>query len=290
VKGATKDLIAPFAQAKISAKRSLTMHLQNEDNGDDAAAMAQMLGFSSFGAQDATHPSKKRRYNPHSDHAVIAPTAAPVGGNVTTQAQHAGTATSAAAAITSPSHIYTNIPPRPPSQRNIASRDLVSPHPVRTGSVAELHNDHEIDLDDEDNNNDNDKSHHAGTDGTDGTDLLNANSGQYQSDISTMLATKDVREGGLLTQSVSHSLPYKPPPGINASPRVAGHGMDNSAMATFLIESGDQEETHRGRGGRKPWWEGYYDPTSNENPWEKLEQAMGLEPKGTWCPRTARSR
>lgn len=33
------------------------------------------------------------------------------------------------------------------------------------------------------------------------------------------------------------------------------------------------------------WWIGYYDPTSNENPWEILERKEGLEPLGTWLPR-----
>ena len=36
---------------------------------------------------------------------------------------------------------------------------------------------------------------------------------------------------------------------------------------------------------RGPWYEGYYDPSSNENPWARLEMAMDLPPKGTWIPR-----
>ncbi|ETS79383.1 hypothetical protein PFICI_09236 [Pestalotiopsis fici W106-1] len=34
----------------------------------------------------------------------------------------------------------------------------------------------------------------------------------------------------------------------------------------------------RRRGGGQPWWEDYYDPTANMNPWEKLEKQSGLEP------------
>ncbi len=43
----------------------------------------------------------------------------------------------------------------------------------------------------------------------------------------------------------------------------------------------------RGGGDRDPsqhWWIGYYDPSSNENPWERLEQARGLKPLGPWLP------
>jgi hypothetical protein len=32
----------------------------------------------------------------------------------------------------------------------------------------------------------------------------------------------------------------------------------------------------------KPWWDGYYDNGSNENPWASLERARGLESKGAW--------
>lgn len=36
-------------------------------------------------------------------------------------------------------------------------------------------------------------------------------------------------------------------------------------------------------GRRNPrWFEGYYDPSFNENPWKRLEAEKGLEPVGTW--------
>lgn len=40
-----------------------------------------------------------------------------------------------------------------------------------------------------------------------------------------------------------------------------------------------------GGAGRRIWWTDYYDPSSNENPWEWLEKARGLEPAGSWLPR-----
>jgi hypothetical protein len=47
----------------------------------------------------------------------------------------------------------------------------------------------------------------------------------------------------------------------------------------------------RGRGGgggwerverNEKWYEGYYDPTFNENPWARLEKEKGLQSVGTW--------
>lgn len=32
------------------------------------------------------------------------------------------------------------------------------------------------------------------------------------------------------------------------------------------------------------WYVDYYDPSSNQNPWERLEQAKGLAPVGPWLP------
>ncbi|KAM5345823.1 hypothetical protein ACJ41O_011684 [Fusarium nematophilum] len=44
-------------------------------------------------------------------------------------------------------------------------------------------------------------------------------------------------------------------------------------------------QQHRQPG--ETWYVGYYDPMSNENPWERLEKARGLEPRGTWLRRGA---
>jgi hypothetical protein len=42
----------------------------------------------------------------------------------------------------------------------------------------------------------------------------------------------------------------------------------------------------RERGQRNEfWYVGYYDPSFNENPWAQLEEANGLEPRGTWVER-----
>ncbi|KAM0528680.1 hypothetical protein ACHAPS_001645 [Verticillium nonalfalfae] len=40
-----------------------------------------------------------------------------------------------------------------------------------------------------------------------------------------------------------------------------------------------------GREPANPWWDGYYDAWSNENPWKALEEKAGLASKGTWIAR-----
>ncbi|KAK1836056.1 hypothetical protein QBC39DRAFT_107750 [Podospora conica] len=49
-----------------------------------------------------------------------------------------------------------------------------------------------------------------------------------------------------------------PPPAHGGRNHGGGHGRDP-------------------RDRKEPWWTEYYDPSSNENPWERLEQARGLE-------------
>ena len=39
--------------------------------------------------------------------------------------------------------------------------------------------------------------------------------------------------------------------------------------------------------GRSQWWLDYYDPSSNENPWQRLEQSRGIESKGEWLTRAS---
>lgn len=47
-----------------------------------------------------------------------------------------------------------------------------------------------------------------------------------------------------------------------------------------------QSTPHRSQDpSRGPWYEGYYDPMSNENPWDRLEKTRGLSSAGPWLPR-----
>lgn len=59
------------------------------------------------------------------------------------------------------------------------------------------------------------------------------------------------------------------------------------AFATGHQQHGKPSGRHEShaRGHNPLWYQGYYDPSSNHNPWEKLEEKLQLIPKGTWLAR-----
>ncbi|KFH42380.1 hypothetical protein ACRE_068990 [Hapsidospora chrysogenum ATCC 11550] len=67
-----------------------------------------------------------------------------------------------------------------------------------------------------------------------------------------------------------HGLPQRPAPGV--PPHNGGR--------TPGPQRGQQYHQRNNEG--QPWYEGYYDSLSNRNPWEKLEKALGLQPRGSW--------
>ncbi|TEA18183.1 hypothetical protein C8034_v011084 [Colletotrichum sidae] len=93
--------------------------------------------------------------------------------------------------------------------------------------------------------------------------------------------------------AAGHSLPQ--PPSLPLRPDASWGREVGTAPTSMPAWSQDQSRSHGhghrgGRGGYqagqrsdgKPWWEGYYDTKSNENPWERLEKKMGVEPRGSW--------
>lgn len=176
----------------------------------DDEAMAQAMGFSSFGAQNRP---QKRKYNPNTD-AII--------GSDSTAAQRA-----AKASATGSNSTPLGVPSRKPDP---------------TAANAD-----EIDLDgDEDEGDD---------------DGITANQAEIPEKPSEAPAPALVRPPGL---------PDRPAPGIG-----------------FIGSSAAHQGSHGNQDGsrRTIWWEGYYDPSSNENPWRRLEESKGLQSLGTWIPR-----
>jgi hypothetical protein len=78
-----------------------------------------------------------------------------------------------------------------------------------------------------------------------------------------------------------------PEPSVNSLPRRPAVGAGEDGPPSNGAHPGHGSRTHHnnraaghdGHGG-KPWYDGYYDSISNENPWEKLEKAMNLQPIG----------
>lgn len=173
----------------------------------DDEAMAQAMGFSSFGQ------SQKRKYNPHAD-AVIS--------SDSKTAQRA-----AKPSATGSNSTPLGVPSSKPSQA-AANAD-------------------EIDLDDE---------HGDEVDNGDDDDIASNTAAGVSESAATPAAL--VRP---------HGLPERP---------VSGTG--------FIGSSGGHQGSHGHRDGSRHdiWYEGYYDPKSNENPWRRLEGSKGLQSVGTW--------
>ncbi|KAJ6441822.1 Alpha-1,2-mannosyltransferase alg11 [Purpureocillium lavendulum] len=199
-----------------------------------AAAMAQMMGFSAFGAQD--RPQKKRRFNPHADAATEQSSrqthhrhnhrqAAARGSSTGSNATPLGATRRAAGGV--------SVPPPPSTNTDEISLDVDVNEPAAAAAAGE------------------------------------ENAAPARTSITSLPRPAD--------------LPERP---------GAGTGF------VGVPSRGEHGERHQHRGGdgggpqsRKgeAWYEGYYDPTSNENPWERLEASMGLSPRGSWLSRGHRN-
>ncbi|KAM4059177.1 hypothetical protein HRG_007959 [Hirsutella rhossiliensis] len=80
--------------------------------------------------------------------------------------------------------------------------------------------------------------------------------------------------GGVMSSRPA-GLPDRPPPGT---------GFTGSPFNRHQPQQGGQHQhgRHFDDPSRGPWYEGYYDPDSNQNPWKKLEKARGLQTRGSW--------
>jgi hypothetical protein len=199
----------------------------------EAAAMAEMMGFTSFGSQ-APRPSKKRRYNPRAD--AVADETSGTGANT--------------------------LPIMPRSVRAEGSAGG-----RRDGGESERGRDPVL-------------GGGGGGDGQSGKDGKDA-------------AAAGVGVGGGERDGKDED-DDPAPRYIDTSRSPLRTGEDETASFLPVIGAGFSEHRPAGQGGRggggggggkRIWWTDYYDPSSNENPWEWLEKARGLEAVGSWLPR-----
>ncbi|KAG5986776.1 hypothetical protein E4U43_005362 [Claviceps pusilla] len=184
----------------------------HSDADADAAAVAQAMGFSSFGTQD--RPLKKRRYNAAADSISSAATAP--------QLQATGSNTTPLAA---------------PGAESCANAE-------------------EIDLHDEDDEVEEKDDHND-----EGTPLQ-----------ASQISIKTAPAG----------LPARPAPGTGFVGSVSSESHAHAHAHAPQFRPGKPAQ----RSHNELWYKDYYDSTSNENPWERLEKAMGLETKGIWVSRS----
>lgn len=223
-------------------------HLMDPDEWDeDTAAMAEAMGFASFGGQN--HPSKRRKYNARADDAFVAG-----GGDESTLPFHdAGSGSN-----------NTPLGERRRQQQQPATKKQKT-------------NANEIDLDDDD---DDDQDQDGGND--ENTDAAAAAGAAKEADdaaqdpepqyIDTSQPPDQVQPGFDAIIGGPSGLPVKPTWGP-----YAGHGEG-------YTQPGPDRPRHGGgdKNSKEPWWNDYYDPAFNTNPWEQIEKAQGMEPRGTW--------
>lgn len=213
-----------------------------EDSDSEADAMAQAMGFSSFGSQS----NKRRKYNPHLDEAVTATS----GGTLQDEEDLAWLAGSGSNTI---------------------------PLGVRASN-----NKDEIALDDDDDEDGGADTREAkGRSGNDDDDdpgpqyidtsrpsmpvsAADPDGDDVQSKIDAILGTTSNDPPASLAQSVP----------LHQTAGQAGRGAYGGR--------GGRQSGRGGHHGGQPWWEDYYDPTANMNPWERLEKERAMEPTDSW--------
>ena len=227
----------------------------------DSAAMAAAMGFSSFGGP----ASKKRKFNPRADAAVVAspasavPAPAPSGANTTALGER------------QPRR------PAPPSNLPLHPASLPAARPPRGGGAPPAaQNSDEIDLDGGDEDDDDREPQYLDT----------SRPARRLSSAEREAREMQERIDAIVTAKVDETMAHAQAP--DSVPTGDVHGAARGGGHSQRHHRGGGQHPGRGEPGHV-WWEGYHDPSFNENPWEWLEKERGLEPRGTWIPRVARS-
>ncbi|KAF3805446.1 hypothetical protein GCG54_00002791 [Colletotrichum gloeosporioides] len=242
------------------------------DASDIDPEMAAFMGFASFGTQPA---AKKRKYNHRTD--AVAASDSATGANQVALATRTPSSAPAAASATSTDEITLDSDAEPDTTK------AEEPHPAAAAA----------------DNNDDDEEGGASlySDPTVAPALAHAQSlideltvrgGVGSAASQAQQGGAGAGDGDALPSGAS--LPMRP---------EASWGREMGAAPTSMPGRNQGDAPHEGRGGRggarnnrhhhqqrddgKPWWEGYYDHKSNENPWAKLEKAAGVEPRGSWA-------
>ncbi|KAI5920426.1 hypothetical protein F4810DRAFT_437248 [Camillea tinctor] len=229
------------------------------DTEDTAAAMAQAMGFSSFGAQN---PSKRRKFNPGTD-AVVASSSNP----------------------TVPLFRTEHAP---------GSGSNMTPLGVRTRNKDEIN----LDLDDDNDEQQPTPKANAMTQGRDGQDGDDDDPEPQYIDTSRPPAPLEPDTGDSIQSQIDNIVGVSAPvegSAYFASQVDAGGAGDLQGWGRGRgHDYGRNRGRGRGRGGGRGgnqghghdsghnWWEDYYDPWALINPWEKLEKNLGLKPRDSF--------
>ncbi|KAL3295383.1 hypothetical protein RB213_003572 [Colletotrichum asianum] len=247
------------------------------DASDIDPEMAAFMGFASFGTQPA---AKKRKYNHRTD--AVAASDSATGANQVALATRTPSSAPAAASATNTDEIALDSDAEPDTTTAVAADTKADePHPAAAAA----------------DNNDDDEEGGASlySDPTVAPALAHA-----QSLIDELTVRGGVGSAASQAQQGGAGAGDALPSGASLPRRPeASWGRELGAAPTSMPGWNQGDAPHGGRGGRggarnnhhqhqrrddgKPWWEGYYDHKSNENPWAKLEKAAGVEPRGSWA-------
>lgn len=242
----------------------------DDGSGSDSAAMMAAMGFAGFGMQ---RPAKKRKYDEqhHHDHdGVIVDAASGTGANTAPLGARRG--------ASGPAPASGSLPARPGRKKKMA-----------TGAAGSRDAD-EIELDDDDD----DGRQDAGADGA--ADVENgaaegAPAGEAGAGPQYIDTSRPSR--GYLPEELEDMAMQAKIDAIMSATLGPQGGYPNQQQPQHHHHRQQQQQpprhrpTHQQGGGGRPWWVGYYDAKTNENPWEKLERERGLQPRGAWLERGA---
>ncbi|KAI0541445.1 hypothetical protein GGR58DRAFT_19651 [Xylaria digitata] len=220
---------------------------------DTATAMAAAMGFSSFGAQK---PNKRRKFNPSTDAFVAS-----------------DSPSNSASTSTLPFHRYNE-------NDNYAATTGSNTIPlgVRKQNVGE------VDLDDDQDGVQLPSGGQAaqsivmGDDEDPEPQYLDTSRPSAPIVVNSADALQSRIDAIVGSSADAYTSPQLPPhPHSHPSSTIV-----STAHSSRGGRGGHQHNLDReDRSGTK-WWEDYYDPAFIVNPWENLEKAKGLEPRGTW--------
>ncbi|KAK2004299.1 hypothetical protein LX36DRAFT_650083 [Colletotrichum falcatum] len=239
--------------------------------------MAASMGFASFGTQPA---AKKRKYNHRTD-------------AVSSASSHAGhpTARAPVAAVTGA------------NQTALAARTPRAPAtdapPANTDEIALDDDEDEADAAAKDEEKDQDPDDGGAkiySDPTIAPALAHAQSLIDELSTHGVVAagasedTPAPQAPGSFLLSPSAALPRRPEVSwgkeVGSAPTAMPTRERHGEVAAGRPPRGGRQGYQQQRGDGKPWWEGYYDHASNENPWERLEKKAGVQSRGTWVSRS----
>lgn len=242
--------------------------MSDSDPDSEAAAMAAAMGFSTFGAAPA---KKKRKFNANTD--------AFVAGQELENIDRGGKKGKGSGG------------------NNVA---LGKVRTFGTGAVSEspvvvsrpVENDAEIELElevDGDGDGDGEGEERPNYIDTSLPAPMQEMGSEEQEDAQWKIDEILARSSGVTDPAITDSsslpsvpgyapLPSRPPPQLDSDTAVFGGSMGSVASSS----AGGRNSFPRKGQYNERWWDGYYDPAFNTNPWATLELKMGLEPVGQW--------